>query len=221
METAINLDTALPALLAFLDAAPLTTAVAELEHAMEGCGQDDLASLLEQRGVTPEVLHAAMLTRARLGRINDVIHAVAIALSLPYLLEPGEQLKRPSLAAGNDPSRPFDVETNKRIAEFKLAKWDGHDAVRKRQTFKDAVALAADDSGRTAELYVLGERPIRFLRDTTSSARWGLDRSPAVHRLFEQKFGTLDTEISEFMRGPGARVRVIDLEQRLPQLFPA
>jgi hypothetical protein len=46
-----------------------------------------------------------------------------------------------------------------------------------RQTFKDLVHLAAEESDRAAELYVLGERPIRFLQTSTSKASWGLDRS--------------------------------------------
>ena len=42
------------------------------------------------------------------------------------MLEPGERLaNRPSLAAGNDPSRTFDLETDRRVAEFKLAIWNG------------------------------------------------------------------------------------------------
>ena len=54
------------------------------------------------------LLDAALDVRARLGRINDLIHAAAIVLMLPHILEPGERLvRRPSLAAGNDPTRPF------------------------------------------------------------------------------------------------------------------
>ena len=130
-------------------------------------------------------------------------------------------LKRPSLAAGNDPSRPYDVETDRRIAEFKLARWDGHDAMRKRQVFKDFVQLAADESGRAAELYVLGERPIRFLRTTKSKASWGLDRSPGVRQLFEARFGSLDQPISNFVSGVGSRVAVVNLQERLPLSFSA
>jgi hypothetical protein len=91
---------------------------------------------------------------------------------LVELLEPDETLRRPSLAAGNDPSRPYDVETDQRIAEFKLAQWGGNDAMRKRHVFKDLVHLAADSSGRRPELYVLGQQPRRFLSETRSSAAW-------------------------------------------------
>jgi hypothetical protein len=136
-------------------------------------------------------------------------------------LEPDEVLRRPSLAAGNDPSRPYDVETDRRVAEFKLARWYGHDAMRKRQVFKDLVHLAADTSGRRTELYVLGERPLRFLRETGSSAAWGLDRFPATRQLFTTSFGSLDMPISDFTTGPASRVSLLNLEELLPALFGA
>jgi hypothetical protein len=205
----------------FLGASPLTAAVAELEHALAGCDARDVALQLEKQGVSKHLLRAAFDARREFGRINDVIHAAAIAISLPHLLQPGEVLKRPSLAAGNDPSRPFDVESDKRIAEFKLSRWDGHDAGRKRQVFKDLVHLAAYDAGdRKAELYVLGIRPITFLTTTTSTAAWALNRmSDKTRLLFQQRFGSLETPIPAFVGGPAAHVQIIDLEKTLPEYF--
>ncbi|MFF2516540.1 hypothetical protein [Streptomyces sp. NPDC058086] len=112
------------------------------------------------------------------GRLNDLIHAAGIVLALPHLLEDGEEIAvRPSLAAGNDPHRPFDLETDRRVAEFKLARWRGADAMRKRQTFKDLVMLAADRTGRRAELFVVGPEPGRFMR-SSPSATPAMSRSP-------------------------------------------
>lgn len=215
-----DLEAKLGALLRFMDDAPLTETIADLEYSLEGKDVTAIAGVLDDRRVASDVLEAALLARRRLGRISDVIHAVSIALALPQILESGETLRRPSLAAGNDPSRPFDIETDLRIAEFKLARWDGHDAMRKRQLFKDLVHLAADPSARRAELYVAGERPLRFLETTRASAAWALNRFPATTRLFEQEFGDLSVTIADFRRADGAHVRVIDLEQLLPELCP-
>jgi hypothetical protein len=132
-------------LLAFMGAQPLTQAISELEASLGGRRADEIPATLRRHDVSPRLLRSAFVARERFGRINDVIHATAIALALPTLLEDGEILKRPSLAAGNDPSRPFDVETDRRVAEFKFSRWDGHDAGRKRQLFKDLVHLAAAD----------------------------------------------------------------------------
>jgi hypothetical protein len=84
--------------------------------------------------------------------------------------------------------------------------------------FKDLVGLAADDSERRAELYVLGPRPIRFLRETHSTARWALNKSTDDGAI-RTRFGSLDTPISAFVNGPSQAVAIMDLEQRLPHLF--
>jgi len=215
-----HLAGALTVLTRFLAAAPLTSAIADLEFELEGRKQAELEDVLGVRGVSPELLRAAFLVRREFGRVNDLIHAAAIVLSLPHILEPGETLRRPSLAAGNDPSRPFDVETDRRVAEFKLSRWDGNDAMRKRHVFKDLVHLAVEESNRAAELYVLGARPVRFLRATRSSVSWALDRFPATRVLFEQRFGDLVMPIPDFVSEQAARVEIIDLEGRLPALFP-
>lgn len=216
-----GLEAALAPLTRFLGVAPLTDSIAQLEYALEGCAAENVPDLLDERGVSTDLLRAGLLARERFGRINDLIHATAIALALPHLLHAGETLRRPSLGAGNDPSRPYDVETDRRIAEFKLARWTGHDAGRKRQVFKDLVHLAAaDHQGRSVELYVVGERPRHFLQTTTSTAAWALNRmADQTRQLFEQRFGTLQTRIPDFVNGPAAHVKIIDLEQRLPSLF--
>lgn len=210
---------ALATLLEFVAGEPLTDRVARLEHDLEGLSVAEMPSMLQGHQITESLLRSALLARDSIGRINDIIHACAISLALPNLLVDGEVLRRPSLAAGNDPSRPFDVETNLRVAEFKLSRWRGSDAARKRHVFKDLVHLAADQSGRKAELYVLGPEPARFLRTTRSHAAWGLDKFPATQALFHDRFGSLDVSISSFVTGPGSRVTLVDLEQRLPRIF--
>jgi hypothetical protein len=218
MEQTPEFDAAVSALMSFLEL-PLTQTVASLEQELAGKQREDVAAILNEHRLDGDLLKAALLARDRLGRINDVIHSAAIALALPDLLEPGETLKRPSLAAGNDPTRPFDLETDRRIAEFKLARWRGADAMRKRHVFKDLVELAAEQSSRSKHLFVLGPEPIRFLRTTKSPASWGLDRFPSVRKRFSTLFGSLDAPISDFVAGPGAAVELVDVNQRWPSLY--
>jgi hypothetical protein len=139
-----HLPAQLAAAIAFLDHAPLASTVAEMEIALTGCEREQVADVAAAHDVTIELLRSAVAARDALGKINDVIHAAAIALALPHLLAPGEILTRPSLAAGNTPDRLFDVETNRRVAEFKFARWDGHDGGRQKPTVKDLARLAAD-----------------------------------------------------------------------------
>jgi hypothetical protein len=123
------------------------------------------------------------------------------------------------LAAGNDSRRPFDLETDQRVAEFKLARWRGADATRKRQVFKDLAQLAAEPSARSKHLFVLGAEPIHFLNTSKSKAAWGLDRFPAVQEVFTRAFGTLQTPIADFVAAKGSVVEIVDLEQRWPEFF--
>lgn len=214
-----DLAEAVERLATFRAAGPLTTAIAGLEHRLNGIDGSAIGAIAESGGIDAQLLRAALSVRRDLGRINDLIHAAAIILVLSRILEPGEVVtNRPSLAAGNDPTRPYDLETDRRVAEFKLAQWAGADAMRKRQTFKDLVQLAADASGRQPELFVVGVEPLTFLRTSRSSAGWALDRSPAVRRLFAERFGALETTVADFTAGPGARVRLTDMTTLLPEL---
>ncbi|KOU65077.1 hypothetical protein ADK96_19310 [Streptomyces sp. IGB124] len=156
--------------------------------------------------------------RESLGRINDLIHASGILLALPHVLEEGETIaRRPSLGAGNDPGRPYDLETDRRVAEFKLARWRGADAMRKRQVFKDLAMLAADRSGRRADLFVIGPEPARFLRTSATTAAWALDRAPGALRTFESVFGSTALQVREFTATHAAHVRIVDLCDVLPE----
>lgn len=216
-----DLPAQLAAVGALLETAPLRITIGELELALEGCGPTDAAEVAAEHGVTTDLLHAAIAARDAFGKVSDLIHAAAIALALPHILEPGETLVRPSLAAGNTPERRFDVETDQRVAEFKLARWDGSDGGRQQPTVKDLVRLAADTSGRRAELYVRGTRPIAWLANTSSTVRQQLRRYGVELVAFEHGFGESSIAVSAFVAGAGSHVALIDIEQRLPDLFAA
>lgn len=127
-------------------------------------------------GMTEELLEAALLVRQHAGRINDLIHAMMIVRALPKILEPGERIaRRPSLASGNDPSRKFDLETDRRVAEFKAAGWKGRDTMRKRM-------LVADLAG-----WFLGVGSSE--RSCTSSARCRSISCAPVTRLWSGRSG--------------------------------
>lgn len=206
----------------FVGALDLTDRLANLEAELYGATRETAAAVVNGAGIGNDTLAAALLVRERLGRVSDVVHASVIALALPTLLEPGEVLNnRPSLAAGNDPSRPFDLETNVRVAEFKLSVWKGADAMRQRGAFKDLVALALDDSGRRAQLFVVGDVPGHYLSTTVATASWGLSRgSTNIRKRFIERWGeaALDLSIAEFRRTRAAHIEVIDVRTVLDGL---
>lgn len=210
-------------LLAFIGSADLTGRIAALEARMDGVDRSAAADLADDSGMSLDLLLAALLVRKHAGRLSDIIHAAVITQVVPLILEEGERvLRRPSLAAGNDPSRPYDLETDRRIAEFKMSVWKGADAMRKRGAFADLVHLALDQSGRRAQLYVAGPPAIHFLRTAKGSAAWGLNRSsPALRQRFEERFGSLEVAIRDFTAGPAGHVELIDLTGLLPTIAQA
>jgi hypothetical protein len=201
----------------FLAAENLTDRVLRLESQLEGAELETVDDRVRTEGLTDELLTAALLVRKHAGRISDLIHAAMIVRALPRILEPGERIvRRPSLAAGNDPSRKFDLETNLRVAEFKAGQWKGRDAMRKRMLVADLVGLVLERGERRAELYVLGHLPIDFLRGSNSTMEWALGRSsPNLRRAYEQRFGSAALTVSQFTAGPASDVALKDLAEVL------
>jgi hypothetical protein len=200
-------------LLQFFDHEDLSSRVLRLESQLEGADHETVDARVATEGMTDGLLEAALLVRKHAGRVNDLIHATMIVRSLPKILEPGEHIaRRPSLAAGNDPSRKFDLETNFRVAEFKAGQWKGRDAMRKRGLVADLVGLVLERGERRAELYVLGQLPIDFLRRSNSTMEWALGRSsPNLRRSYEQRFGSASLTVSQFTLGPAKDVALKDL----------
>ena len=76
------------------------------------------------------------------GQINVMIHALGILLCLPHILGADEIIDYVSLGAGNT-GRGFDLETNRRIAEFKFIHWQGGpQSIRRNALFKDFYEMA-------------------------------------------------------------------------------
>ena len=90
------------------------------------------------------------------GEIHVVIHALGILLCLPHILKTGEIVESVSLGAGNT-GKAFDLETNRRIAEFKFIRWQGGaEMIRQNALFKDFYLMAEHSTHKEKYLYVLG-----------------------------------------------------------------
>lgn len=220
----LDLTAAIAHLAEFFDGGDLNSRILDLEKDLNTVGAAAAGRVARDANVNADLLEASVQSRRDLGRLNELIHAAGIALACPLILEEGEHItERPCLAAGNDPSRTWDLQTNRRVAEFKFAVWTGSDARRQRTTFKDLVKLALHD-GR-AELYVVGHRPVHWLKNTTAKASWGLKDWQPMQAEFANKLGALDTPISEFVAerldlpDDAGGVRLFDLAEEYPAEF--
>lgn len=199
----------------FLAAAPLTAVLAELEERLLNADRATAGELALSSGFDEDLVDSALVVRERVGMLDTLIHAAVIAQVLPLILDEGETvLKRPSLGAGNDPDRIFDLETTHRVAEFKLSSWKGADGARQRSLFADVVGLSLDGSGRRREVYVVGSLPVRFL--TTSQRNATKTLSKAALRVREPIGMSETMTVSDFTAA--AKVHVVDLIGLLPRL---
>src|SRR5579863_9046225 len=95
------LSSAATALDSFYGSNGLTSRIAALEVSLIGLGPKEIESLLVREGIQPVTLSAALEVKRIAGQVNVAIHALGIALALPYILEDGEVVSDTSLGAGN------------------------------------------------------------------------------------------------------------------------
>lgn len=199
----------------FMSSTPLTAMVAGLESRLAGADRGLAAEVAASSGLDDALIDSALVVRERVGMLDTLIHAAVIARVLPLTLEEGEVVsRRPSLGAGNDPERVFDLETSRRVAEFKLSSWKGQDAMRQRGLFADVVGLALDETGRRRQVFVVGQLPVRFLTQSRRNAVKTL--SKAALRLRTPPGLTGEATVSEFTRAAG--IEVVDLTALVPVL---
>lgn len=193
----------------------LTQAISSLEAQLDGADSTQVSAVLLTSGLDEDLIDSALVIRQRIGMIDTLIHAAVITQVLPLILEPGETLtKRPSLGAGNDPGRNFDLETTQRVAEFKLSSWKGSDGGRQRALFADVVGLSLDTTGRRRQVHVVGDLPIQFLTQSRRNAAKAL--SKAALKLRTPQGVDETTTVCGFTRA--AKIEVIDLTALLPLL---
>jgi hypothetical protein len=210
-------------LVAFLRQAPFTASVDRLERDLVDTDSVTAPAVTSAAGLSEALLEAALIVRRDVGRVSDVIHATVIALALPKILEPGEIISnRPSLGPGNDKTRPFDLETNRRVAEFKVALWSGGDMMRKRTLTADLVHLALDQSGRRPELWVAGTEPQRFLHTSTSPVGDLLSRaSRHLRDRYHDRYGDQDIPLRDFVTHHAANIQHRNIADVLPAIATA
>lgn len=200
----VQLREAVEVLADFMGSQKLTDRISSLELQLVGASIDEVVGIVEVAGVSRDTLKAALTVRSTMGRLNDVVHATVIALSLQRILEPGESVSnRPSLAAGNDPSRKFDLETTHRVAEYKVSVWRGADAMRKRGAFADLVNLA----------------PMTRRTRRSSSSWWAISPNTSSRPPRVQRSGDSADRRQSF--GTGLRISTVHSRSQSPSFGPA
>jgi len=135
-----------------------------------------------------EIYHSALEVKKLSAQIDEIVHATGIIQCLSKILEKDEEVIDLSLASSSE-GEGIDLVTNKRIAEFKFARWQLNNAngMRKRQVFADLVNLYLHPTTKSKELYVFNAEMIKIYFSSIR-AKWKnvLSRSGGLDRKLEE-----------------------------------
>jgi hypothetical protein len=186
-----------------------------IESDIIGLGAERLGGFCENRGINDLLMASALSIKQIAGQINVIIHAAGILGSLPRILEPGEVVENVSLGAGNT-GRKFDLETNRRVAEYKFIDWKGGaESIRQNGIFKDFFELAEYETEKRKFLYVVGtNHALRFLQSgrTLNSI---LSKQPEILKRISQKYGTAMAKVRDYYALKKTEVTVCDISPHI------
>lgn len=192
--------------------------LAGFETQFRGCGREKCRELCQASEIGLHLLESAFALKRVAGQINVLIHGLGILATLPHILAENEVVEDLSLGAGNT-GRPFDLETNQRIAEFKFIQWrGGAEAIRQNTLFKDFYSLAEIETPKEKYIYLLElERPMQFLngRRALDSV---LSKDNALRTSFNERYGTRFKTVREYYDYRRSTVAIQDLTEVLPGL---
>ncbi len=186
---------------------------------------DQLSKTIKEKGhnsITHDIfqIHKSALEIKKLStQIDEIVHASGIILSLPKILLEGEKVEELSLASGSS-GEGIDLVTNKRIAEFKFARWQDFNSngMRKRQVFADLVKLYLNDEHKMKELYVYNaDKIIKFF--SSEKATWKNVLSKSGHLIRKLEKHLIIEKAESFSLNDiyqASNVKIIDLDIILP-----
>ena len=213
-----QLDVAVRALASFALPESLTARISGLERQLASRTREDVRGQLQAERIDGTLLRAALTVKQLAGRINDIVHAVGMLVSLPYVLHPGERIQSLSLAAGNT-GRTHDLETDRQIAEFKFIAWrGGAESIRQNTLFVDLFNLATADTNKPRRLYVVGKQePLRFLNNRRAVASV-LSKHSNVSARFRKLNGEQFSTVCDYYATVRDLVEIVDLAEIVPDL---
>ena len=206
----MTIDRAIEAIEAF-QGSSLTASLSAIEADVIGLGAPDLRGFCGSRGIDNAFMASAASIKKVAGQINVIIHAAGILCSLPSLLEPGEIVESISLGAGNT-GRKFDLETNRRIAEYKFIDWQGgSESIRQNSIFKDFFELAEHNTRKSKHLYVVGtDYPLKFLKGGRALSSV-LSRRPETLNRITERYGKHVNKVRDYYAMKKTEIEIRDI----------
>jgi hypothetical protein len=195
----------------------LTGTVSAAETALCGTDAESLPAIIEKLQAGQSALAGAREVKRIAAQVHTAIHALGIIRCLPHLLEPGERVEYVSLGAGNT-GRKFDLETDRRVAEFKFIRWQGKaETIRQNSLFKDFFFLAEADTLKHKYLYVVGtDHPLKFLQ--AGRALDSVLKDARLAAVFRARHGKRYEVVRDYYVAHRHLVNIRDVSAWLPEL---
>ncbi|MES2209266.1 MAG: hypothetical protein V4515_03675 [Chloroflexota bacterium] len=192
--------------------------IGELEARLRGTDGAQVRAVTAREGIGRETLDAALLMKRASAQIDVLVHAIGILNALPYILDPGEVVESLSLGAGNT-GRAHDLETDRRVAEFKFIEWrGGPESIRQNGVFKDLFGLASNPTKKRRVLYLVGTKhPVRFLENRRALSSV-LSKDAATAARFREIYGDRFQTVREYYMTVRDLVQIVDLVGLVPGL---
>ena len=185
----------------------LASTIAELEYKFEKLGRSQLAEQIAAAQIDPTLLQAAFIVKHAAAQIDVVTHALGILVLLPSVLEADEIVESLSLGAWSSETKRFDVETNRRVAEFTFIEWQGNDNTRLQKVFKDFFRLAEYETTKSKELWLTDDKfVLKYLR-SGASIRSATHKHRNVWEALLKKHPQVN-KVSEYYRLRASEVRL-------------
>ena len=188
-----------------------------LEKAFVDTRKADWEQICTDQRIDLSLLFDSIRIKDVVGQINEIIHALGIVYTLPYILEDHEIVKSLSLGAGNT-GKDFDLRTDRRIAEFKFIKWKGGaESTRQNSIFKDFFYLAEADDHWQRYLYVISRtEPLKFLEGGRALSSVASKNRKLADDL-KKKYGSKYRTVREYYQDHKDKVIIEDLTKIVPQ----
>jgi hypothetical protein len=196
---------------------PLKESITEIQENLRGSNADNIRDLLGRNIIDSSILNAAMVLKPKIGQLHEIIHAWGIIVSLPYILEPSEEIEYLSLAAGNT-GKEFDLKTDRQIAEFKFITWrGGPEAIRQNSLFVDFYGLAENESHLDKYLYLMGSDVAKkFLENSKRAISSVISKSPKIRKAYLKEYKEKYPCVKDYYAAKKDLVKIIDLKEKVP-----
>jgi len=189
--------------------------VSAIEKSFVGASKATISPLLTKKSLNDDLLNAALLIKRNASQIDEIVHALGILLALPSILDQNERIESLSLAAGNT-GKGFDLETDKRIAEFTFIQWQGGpEVIRQNKIFKDFYFLSEAETSKQRELYVIGTDHASKFFNSRRSLRQILDGNAKLGNSFRERYGTKFRIVNEYYQTKKNVVCIKDIRSHL------